>query len=74
MRIYPLFPSLYMLYELILFVLHREWAVLLPAWSVVLFLTAYLVYIALAIYATPELSHMSTVTGEPALSSKNDGP
>ncbi|KAG8786300.1 hypothetical protein FRC15_011730 [Serendipita sp. 397] len=40
----------------------REWAVLLPAWSVVLFLTAYFVYIALGIYSTPPFSDTSTFT------------
>lgn len=49
----------------------REWAVLLPAWSVILFLTAYFVYIALAIYATPVLSRMSTVTDPRAHYARN---
>lgn len=40
----------------------REWAILLPAWSVVLFLTAYFVYIALGIYGTPGFSSMSALT------------
>jgi hypothetical protein len=44
--------------------LYREWAVLIPAWSVVLFLTAYFVYIALGIYNTPDLSSMSALTGQ----------
>lgn len=49
----------------------REWAVLLPAWSVILFLIAYFVYIALAIYATPVLSRMSTVTDPRAHYARN---
>lgn len=42
-----------------------EWAILFPAWSVMLFLTAYCVYLALGIYGTPALSSLSTITGEP---------
>lgn len=41
-----------------------EWSILFPAWSVMLFLTAYFVYIALGIYNTPSLSDMNTVTGK----------
>ncbi|KAK0480822.1 PIG-P-domain-containing protein [Armillaria novae-zelandiae] len=40
----------------------REWAVLLPAYSVVLFLLAYFVYFALAIYGAPSLSDTCTFT------------
>ncbi|KAK0496313.1 PIG-P-domain-containing protein [Armillaria luteobubalina] len=39
-----------------------EWAVLLPAYSVVLFLLAYFVYFALAIYGAPSLSDTCTFT------------
>lgn len=41
----------------------REWAILLPAWSVVVVLLTYFVYFALAIYGTPSFSSMSTMTG-----------
>jgi hypothetical protein len=42
----------------------REWALLLPAWSVVVFLLAYWSYIALGIYGTPPLNDLSTITGK----------
>ena len=45
-------------------ILFREWAVLLPAYSVVVFLLAYFVYFALAIYGAPSLSDTCTFTGE----------
>ncbi|KAG7446851.1 PIG-P-domain-containing protein [Guyanagaster necrorhizus] len=41
---------------------NREWAVLLPAYSVVVVLLAYFVYFALAIYGTPSLSDSCTFT------------
>lgn len=41
-----------------------EWALLLPAWSVVLIITTYIVYSALAIAATPSFSEMRAITGE----------
>jgi len=40
----------------------REWAVLLPAWSVVLVITTYIVYSSMAIAATPSFSDMSSIT------------
>ncbi|PVF95248.1 PIG-P-domain-containing protein [Serendipita vermifera] len=56
----------------------REWAILLPAWSVVLFLTAYFVYIALGIYKTPALSSLTTLTDSraryPQRSEQEQGP
>ncbi|PBK98835.1 hypothetical protein ARMGADRAFT_986713 [Armillaria gallica] len=47
-----------------LMILFREWAVLLPAYSAVVFLLAYFVYFALAIYGAPSLSDTCTFTGE----------
>lgn len=44
--------------------LYREWAILVPAWSVTTFLLAYFVYLALAIVQTPSFSEMRTVTGQ----------
>ncbi|KIY66968.1 PIG-P-domain-containing protein [Cylindrobasidium torrendii FP15055 ss-10] len=41
---------------------NREWAILVPAWSVTMFLLAYFVYFALAIFQTPAFSEMKTVT------------
>ncbi|GLB42342.1 putative PIG-P [Lyophyllum shimeji] len=40
----------------------REWAVLLPAWSIVLVITTYIVYSSMAIAATPSFSDMSSMT------------
>ncbi|KAF8307164.1 PIG-P-domain-containing protein [Clavulina sp. PMI_390] len=43
---------------------NREWAILLPAWSVMLILFAYFGYLALALYSTPSLSSLSCITDE----------
>lgn len=43
----------------------REWALLLPAYSVVLMFLAYFTYFALAIFGTPAFSDMSTMIGMP---------
>ncbi|EIN08569.1 PIG-P-domain-containing protein [Punctularia strigosozonata HHB-11173 SS5] len=40
----------------------REWALLLPAWSMVLVLFTYAVYLALALAGTPQFSDVSTIT------------
>ncbi|KAG6861400.1 hypothetical protein C0995_000529 [Termitomyces sp. Mi166 len=40
----------------------REWAILLPAWSIMLVITTYIVYSSLAIAATPSFSDMSSIT------------
>ncbi|KAJ7918453.1 PIG-P [Mycena leptocephala] len=39
----------------------REWAVLFPAYSIVLALLTYFVYFALALYGTPAFSDMSAI-------------
>lgn len=44
---------------------HREWALLIPSWTVVLVLLTYFTYFALAIRATPAFEDMSSVTGTP---------
>ncbi|EJC97752.1 PIG-P [Fomitiporia mediterranea MF3/22] len=41
---------------------NREWAVLLPAYSVILILLTYFTYWALALYNTPSFSDLSTIT------------
>lgn len=46
-----------------LFLSHREWALLIPSWTVVLVLLTYFTYFALAIRATPPFEDMSSVTG-----------
>ncbi|KAJ7771679.1 PIG-P-domain-containing protein [Mycena metata] len=40
----------------------RQWAILIPAWSVVLGLLVYFVYFALALFGTPAFSEMSAIT------------
>ncbi|KIP07278.1 hypothetical protein PHLGIDRAFT_105857, partial [Phlebiopsis gigantea 11061_1 CR5-6] len=44
----------------------REWALLLPAYSVVLVLLTYVAYFALALAGTPAFSDVATVTGASA--------
>ncbi|KZT71932.1 PIG-P-domain-containing protein [Daedalea quercina L-15889] len=41
---------------------NREWAILLPAYSMVLVLLTYFTYFALALAATPPFSDISTIT------------
>jgi hypothetical protein len=41
----------------------REWAVLVPAWSVMLILLTYAAYLALALARTPAFDEVCTVTG-----------
>lgn len=41
---------------------NREWALLLPAWSLVLVWLTYLAYFSLALFGTPALSDISTIT------------
>ncbi|KAJ7451053.1 PIG-P [Mycena latifolia] len=41
----------------------REWAVLFPAYSVVLALLTYFMYFALALFGTPSFSDMSSIIG-----------
>ncbi|KAJ3891108.1 PIG-P [Lentinula edodes] len=43
---------------------NREWALLLPAWSMVVVLLTYFTYMALTIYGTPAFDEPSAVTGE----------
>ncbi|TFK46826.1 PIG-P, partial [Heliocybe sulcata] len=45
---------------------NREWAVLLPAYSIVLVLLTYFTYFALAIAGTPAFSDPSTITDSKA--------
>jgi len=41
---------------------NREWALLFPAWSMVLVLLTYLTYFSLALFATPSFSDIATIT------------
>lgn len=43
---------------------HSEWALLLPAFSVILVLFTYITYFGLAIAGTPSFSDVRTITGE----------
>ncbi|KAL7415401.1 PIG-P-domain-containing protein [Mrakia frigida] len=45
---------------------NREWAILIPAHSMVVVLLAYFVYLTLMIYNTPSLNSLSLVTDERA--------
>lgn len=42
----------------------RDWAFLLPAWSLVIVLTIYAVFIGINMYNTPDLDDIRNVTGE----------
>ncbi|KAI0934994.1 hypothetical protein AcW1_009411 [Taiwanofungus camphoratus] len=44
----------------------REWAVLLPAYSIMLVLLTYVTYFALALSGTPSFSDISTITDSKA--------
>jgi PIG-P len=46
----------------------REWAYLLPAWSLVAVLLTYISYVALNIYNTPSPEELRTITGEQPIS------
>lgn len=64
-RWYPArWDSIYSSVTVLTLLFVREWALLLPAWSVVVFLLAYWSYIALAFYGTPPLNDLSTITGK----------
>ncbi|KZO95035.1 PIG-P-domain-containing protein [Calocera viscosa TUFC12733] len=41
---------------------NREWAILLPAWSMVIVLLTYLTYFGLALSATPSFTDLTTIT------------
>jgi len=53
---------------------NREWALLLPAYSVVLVLLTYFTYFALALSGTPSFSDISTITDSRAHLPPSDGP
>ncbi|KAK7466478.1 hypothetical protein VKT23_005199 [Stygiomarasmius scandens] len=40
---------------------NREWAILFPAWSIVVVLLTYFVYFALTLHGTPAFNHTSTI-------------
>jgi len=41
----------------------REWAILVPSWTIVVVLLTYIVYFAIAIRATPSFNEMSAISG-----------
>lgn len=43
---------------------HREWAYLIPAWSMMAVLFTYAAYLALNLRMTPKLDDVTTFTGE----------
>ena len=51
---------------------HREWALLIPAYGMVLVLLTYFTYFALALAGTPAFSDSRTITGACLLSQKID--
>lgn len=64
--LWALVPDRYILWVGINWYPNREWALLLPAWSVILVITTYIVYSSLAIAATPSFSEMRAITDDRA--------
>ncbi|PAV15199.1 PIG-P-domain-containing [Pyrrhoderma noxium] len=60
--LWALLPDTWIVYLGIEWYPNREWAILLPAYSVVLILLTYFTYWALALYNTPDLDELSTIT------------
>jgi phosphatidylinositol N-acetylglucosaminyltransferase subunit P len=46
-----------------MFAVPREWAILIPAWTIVVVLLTYWVYFALALYRTPAFTDISAFAG-----------
>ncbi|OCH88419.1 PIG-P-domain-containing protein [Obba rivulosa] len=65
--LWALLPDKYLLWLGVAWYPNREWAVLLPAYSIVLVLLTYLTYFALALSGTPAFSDTSTITDSKAL-------
>ena len=42
---------------------HREWAILIPSWTIIVIILTYIVYFAIAIRATPSFDDMSAISG-----------
>jgi len=60
--LWALVPDEYILWVGISWYPSREWALLIPAWSIVLVIMTYIVYSAIAIAATPSFSEMRAIT------------
>ena len=41
----------------------REWAILIPSWTVIVIILTYIVYFSIAIRATPSFDEMSAISG-----------
>ncbi|KAI0701401.1 PIG-P-domain-containing protein [Cytidiella melzeri] len=64
--LWSLLPDAYLIWLGVSWYPSREWALLLPAYSVVVVLLTYCAYLALAMYNTPSFSDVSTVTDSKA--------
>jgi len=71
--LWALLPDEYIIWLGIEWYPSREWALLLPAYSVVLMFLAYFTYFALAIFGTPAFSDMSTMIDSRAHLPRMDG-
>ncbi|RDB29726.1 Phosphatidylinositol N-acetylglucosaminyltransferase subunit P [Hypsizygus marmoreus] len=65
--LWALVPDEYIVWVGIDWYPNREWALLIPAWSIMLIITTYIVYSSLAIAATPSFSDMSAITDNRAI-------
>ena len=41
----------------------REWAILIPSWTIIVIILTYIVYFSIAIRATPSFDEMSAISG-----------
>ncbi|CAL1699703.1 unnamed protein product [Somion occarium] len=71
--LWALLPDEYILWLGVTWYPNREWALLLPSYSIVLVLLTYFSYFALALAATPAFSDMSTITDSKALLPDGNG-
>ncbi|KAI0792515.1 PIG-P-domain-containing protein [Abortiporus biennis] len=65
--LWALLPDEYILWLGVTWYPNREWALLLPSYSIVLVLLTYFTYFALAIAGTPAFSETRTITDSKAL-------
>ncbi|KAI0916028.1 hypothetical protein AcV5_003481 [Taiwanofungus camphoratus] len=64
--LWALLPDEYIVWLGVSWYPNREWAVLLPAYSIMLVLLTYVTYFALALSGTPSFSDISTITDSKA--------
>ncbi|KAJ3485590.1 hypothetical protein NLI96_g4845 [Meripilus lineatus] len=72
--LWALLPDEYIVWLGVSWYPNREWALLLPSYSIVLVLLTYFTYFALAIAGTPAFSDLSTITDSKALLPDVDEP